>query len=214
MIISFYSLAITLTTVGLQDIGQCALWSAGADERLVEKEFLDIKTGKTGSDSFEKKLARRFNGESVRFGDSNALPEFCPLKVSDKKVDLVSYTGMIRIAELVVGKSSQYFTLYACGTSIAPEKPSDSRLGAENYRVSMITDGYSEAAGIVMRFAGKFPTFMPSATITEGGVFDSGGTDEGVMLFRTVFPQESWLTHVLGRTFVTLSQSISQISVS
>jgi len=204
-----------MTRIGWDDVCLNAVWDAdGEDEHLVAKEFLDIQSGKVSSDTFERKLLRKLDGESVRFGDSNSSPLFEPVKVTEPKHDLVVYTGSIRIAELVVGKSSQYFTLYAAGTSIAPEKPSDSRLGAEVYRVSMITDGYSEAAGIVMRFAGKFPTFMPSATITEGGVFDTGGTNEGVMLFRTVFPQESWLSHVQSRTFVTLSQSISQISVS
>lgn len=139
---------------------------------------------------------------------------FDPLIVTEPKYDMVVNPGLIRIAQLVTGKSSQYFTYFASGTGTAEEKQSDSRLAAENYRVSMVADGYAEPVGTAMKFAGKFPNVISTATITEGGVFDFGQTNQGTMLFRTVYPPESRLPHVQYRTFYTLTQTINQIPVT
>jgi hypothetical protein len=126
---------------------------------------------------------------------------------------------MIRIAQLVTGRSfSQYFSFFASGTGVSEEKLSDSRLQAENFRVSMVSDGFAEPAGIVMKFAGKFPNTVPTATPPlqrEGGVFDLGTVNAGTMLFRTVYPQEARLPHVQFRSFYTLSQAVHhQVSIT
>jgi hypothetical protein len=65
---------------------------------------------------------------------------FDPVIVTPRKYDMITFTGMIRIAQLVTGRSSQYFTFFASGTGVSEEKLSDSRLQAENFRVSMVSD--------------------------------------------------------------------------
>jgi hypothetical protein len=192
------------------DVGIIALFDV-ADERLVEKEILKIQDHRIPP-NLDQKLSRVYQDQTVRFEDSERL--FEPVIVSKPKHDLVTYAGQARIAQLVCGKSSQYFTYFAAGTGVSPERPRDSILSAEIYRVSMVTDGYAEASGTVMRFAGKFPSFVPTSTISEAAVFDSAETNTGCMFFRTLYPAESRLPHVQGRTFFVLTQSIAQISVT
>jgi hypothetical protein len=198
---------------GVLYIDECinALWNAGEDERRVDKEFFYIQDGRLYGDAFEMKLRRVLNDQTARFEDGTL---FDPVLVPRPKIDMVVNPGLIRIAQLVTGKSSQYFTYFASGTGIAEEKISDNRLSAENYRVSMISDGFAEPVGTAMKFAGKFPNVVPTATITEGGVFDFGEFGQGTMLFRTLYPQESRLPHVQYRSFYTLTQTISQIPVT
>ena len=168
-----------------------ALWNT-EDEHLFENLFYLIQAGRLNPDEFEHRLERAYNDQTVRFEDGRV---FDPVIVTPRKYDMITFTGVIRIAQLVTGRSSQYFTFFASGTGVSEEKLSDSRLQAENFRVSMVSDGFAEPAGIVMKFAGKFPYTVPTATITEGGVFDLGTLNEGAMLFRTVYPVESRIPH-------------------
>jgi hypothetical protein len=197
--------------VKYEDYAITAFWNAGDDERRVENLFTLIQDGRLGPADFENRLERAYNDQTVRFEDGRL---FEPVIVTPRKYDMITFTGMIRIAQLVTGRSSQYFTFFASGTGVSEEKLSDIRLQAENFRVSMISDGFAEPAGIVMKFAGKFPSTVPTATITEGGVFDLGTVNAGTMLFRTVYPQEARLPHVQFRSFYTLSQAIHQVSIT
>lgn len=186
-----------------------ALWDK-TDEKRVDHEIFLIGDRRIPV-NFDERLERVWNDQTARFDDGRL---FEPLVVTPRKYDMVVNPGLIRIAQLVTGKSSQYFTYFASGTGTAEERISDNRLSAENYRVSMISDGFAEPVGTAMKFAGKFPNVVPTATITEGGVMDFGEIGKGTMLFRTLYPQESRLPHVQYRSFYTLTQTISQVPIT
>jgi len=192
--------------VYLDDVAISTLWDQ-ADEQRVDKELAKVREGVIPADSFEQKIMRYYNDQT--------LPrEFEPLEQSEPKHDLVVNTGLVRIAQLVTGKSTTYFTYFASGTGIATERPADFKLASENYRVSMLSSGFVEAVGTAMKFVGKFPSFLPSATITEGGAFDIGTQNFGTMLFRTLYPTSARFQHIQSRTFYSLMQSINQVSVT
>jgi hypothetical protein len=172
---------------------------------MVDKMLHKIRNQQIPADTFENKLMRYYNDQST---------DIEPIIIGEPKTDLVVNNGLIRIAQLVVGKSNAVFNSYASGTGTSVERASDSGLSNENWRVSLLTSGYAEAMGTTMRFAGKFPTTMPGATITEGGVFDTGAAFSGTMLFRTLYPSSSFAVHIEGRDFVTLTQSINQVSIT
>ena len=190
--------------LGYEDIGYCALWDA-RDEAMIDKLLHNIRIGKNKPDTFENKLMRYYNDQTT---------DIEPLEMTDPKKDLVVNSGLIRIAQLVTGKSNATFNSMASGTGIAGERASDIRLSSENWRVSMISSGYVESVGTVMKFAGKFPTVVPSATITESGAFDTGAAGTGTMLYRTLYPTSATFSHQQGKTFYSCLQSINQVSIT
>jgi hypothetical protein len=195
----------------IEDTGFPILWDV-VDEHDFDKELEKVRSGLLNPLSFEYKIERIKNDQTTRFETSGHIME--PLVIGEKKDDLVVNAGLIRIAQLVTGKSAQYFTYFASGTGVAIERPSDVMLSNENYRVSMVSSGFIEAVGTVMKFVGKFPSYLPSAFISEAGVFDLGTTNGGTLLFRTVYPNTSRIEHISGRTFYSLMQSINQVSIT
>jgi hypothetical protein len=195
----------------MEDVGYPVLWDV-SDEADCDNELFKIRERQLHPDTFDSKIERCFNDQTSRWDKSGRLIE--PLVIGDKKQDLVVNSGLIRIARLVTGKESTYFTYFASGTGVAIERPSDVILSSENYRVSMQSSGFVEAVGTVMKFVGKFPSFLPTAYITEGGAFDIGTTNGGTMLFRTLYPTSSRIEHNTGKTFYSLMQSINQVSIT
>jgi|SRR5215203_268309 len=194
------------------DVGYPILWDV-ADEQDFDKELQRVREGgPLAAQTFDEKMERIQNDQTARYEMSGR--EIEPLQIGEKKEDLVVNAGLVRIAQLVVGRSAQYFTYFASGTGTAVERPSDVILSSENYRVSMISSGFTEAVGTVMKFVGKFPSFLASGFISEGGVFDLGTTNTGTMLFRTVYPTSSRVEHISGRTYYSLMQSINQVSIT
>jgi hypothetical protein len=153
-------------------------------------------------DGFETQLERKFNDQTTH--------GFNPLEVN-RQEDRVVASGMGRIAEFVVGESTQFFNHYSAGTGTTPVYASDTALIEELVRVSIEQQGYATASGAVMKYGAYFAPGVQTATITEAGVFDQmvGGT----MLFRTVYPLDKVLNHTQGITFFTLSHAIYQSSV-
>lgn len=195
----------------MEDVGIATLWDAN-DEHSVDKELQAVREHKVKPDNFEKKLYRYHNDQTVYFENSSDL--FEPLESTEPKKDLVVNVGLAIICQYIAGKSTRYFTDYASGTGTTMEKPSDIRLASENARVSLITKGYVEPIGTSVKFTGKFDTFLPSATITEGGVFDSSVANAGNLLFRTVYTSGSRVQHIQNKTFYSLFQNIVLISVT
>lgn len=189
---------------GYQDTGIATLWDV-KDEITVDKILWKIRNNDVPADTFEQKVMRHYNDQTT---------DIEPLEVSEPKNDLVVNDGLGRIAQLLVGATNAVFNSFASGTGDAPERPSDHKLSAENWRVSMISSGYMQAVGITIRYAGKFPSTVATGTITEGGIFDSGATNQGVMLLRTVYREGSRIEHTANRTFYSLLHSINQISVT
>lgn len=195
-----------------EDVGYPILWDV-VDEHDFDKEMTRVRErGVLEAMIFEQKMERIRNDQTARFESSGHIMD--PLQIGEDKEDLVVNAGLVRIAQLVTGKSNVYFTFFASGTGTAIERPSDIILSAENFRVSMISSGFVEAVGTVMKFTGKFPSFVTSGTISEGGVFDNGGSNSGVMLFRTVYPVNGRISHIAGSTFYSLMQSINQVSIT
>lgn len=203
-----------------EDTAISTLWDK-TDEARLDRELAKIRAAHdpiTGENplasSFEEKLMRYYNDQTVHYFYEEPTHRFEPLEMSDPKKDLVVNSGLVRIAQLVTGRSTAYFTFFASGTGVAVERPSDFRLAAENHRVSMTTSGFVEAVGTAMKFVGKFPSSLPSALITEGGAFDIGTPTFGTMLFRTLYPEGSRIEHIAGKTFYSLMQTINQVSVT
>lgn len=201
------------STLGIRDVAINALWSP-EDEKDVDEELEYIRSkidvGESIPLSFQDKLERKFNDQTVHFEKSGK--EFDPLKVSPKKYDLVTLSGMGAITELLTGRRTKAFTHYRSGTGTAIESASDTKLQFEHFTVSMITDGFAEPAGSSAKFLGKFPISAPTATVSEAAVFD--GVVGGTMLFRTVFNTDQQITHVQFQTFFSLSQTVSMISIT
>jgi len=189
----------------IEDEGFAVLWDC-RDERVVDKIMAEIRIGKVPADTLEHKLKRQFHDQTT---DIEALEITNPYKG-----DLVVNSGLVRIAQLIAGKTTASFSALASGTGTAAERASDTRLSSENWRVSMISSGYIESQGTTVKMAGKFPTTVPSATISEGGAFDTGAANSGTMLFRTVYPTTSFVQHVQSRTFFSLLQSLNQIAIT
>ena len=153
-------------------------------------------------DNFETQLERKFNDQTTH--------GFNPLEVN-RQEDRVVASGMGRIAEFVVGESTQFFNHYSAGTGTTPVYASDTALIEELVRVSIEQQGYATASGAVIKYGAYFPPGVQTATITEAGVFDQmvGGT----MLFRTLYPLDRVINHVQSITFFTLSHAIYQSSI-
>lgn len=173
-------------------------------ERLIYEELMEnskiLKIKKALLvNKFEDELERSYNDQTTSLE---------PLEVN-KQYDRVVSGGMNRIAEFVVGESTQFFDHFAAGTSSTPAYQSDNELIAEIARVSIEIQGYATASGAVIKYGAYFAPNVPSASITEAGVFDDPAA--GVMLFRTVYVNKS-IIHVQGSTFFSLSHAIYQSS--
>lgn len=187
-----------------EDVGFATLWDAH-DEPQVDKMLHKIRNHEVPAETLEHKLGRFFNDQTT---------DIEPLEMTEPKLDLVVNAGLVRIAQLVTGKTNATFNSYASGTGTSSERASDVRLSNENWRVSIIASGYMEPVGTTMKFAAKFPVTVPTATITEGGVFDTGSANAGTMLFRTRYPTTSFVQHIQSRTFYSLLQSINQVAIT
>jgi len=163
-------------------------------------------------ESFENKLDRVYNDQTTGL-------DFEPIHVGKSRNKVVN-DGMLRIAEFTtnsLGLNTQLFTgsgvyvTIASGTGTIPVYSSDSELQFENARVQFGAEGFSLAAGTVMRFGGFFSPSIPSATISESGVFDD--FTAGVMLYRTVYNPADQAVHVLDQDYYTISHAIYQQSV-
>jgi len=164
------------------------------------------------ANAFDKKLERVYN-------DQTTDKDFEPLHVG-KSGNKVVNDGMLRIAEFVtnsLGMNTQLFTgsgvyvTIASGTGTIPVSSSDSELQFENARVQFGAEGFSLAAGTIMRFGGFFSPSIPSATISESGTFDD--FTAGIMLYRTVYNPADQAVHVLDNDYYTISHAIYQQSV-
>ncbi len=161
-------------------------------------------------ESFDDKLERLYNDQTT---------DIEPFHVG-RSTNKVVNDGMVRIAENVTNSlglntqlfsGSGFYVAIASGTGTNPVNAADSELQFENARVQFGSEGFSLAAGTVMRFGGFFAPSIPSALISESGVFDDFSA--GSMLYRTVYSPIDQATHVLNADYYTLSHAIYQMSV-
>jgi hypothetical protein len=193
----------------LQDYGQNAYWYP-EDGYYIDEEIWDVKMGKISPHLWFDKLEACYNDHrNIKFERSGR--PFQPTHVSKRKNDMVTNDGIFRLCQLGVGEPAAYFKTYGAGTGNARELPNDDALASEVYRVSLITDGYGQAAGDSMVFQGRFPPQAPTADIYETAVFDQAVG--GIPLFRTVFDEESKIQHKELEGTYTLSQTIKFIAL-
>src|SRR5690242_16143845 len=175
---SFMVTRNSIGSIGYEGVEYIALW----DLKDIEKTrllFHKINICKiirdpkciTMVENFDRKLERFYNDQTT---------DIEPLHVGMATNKVVN-DGMVRIAEFItnsLGVNTQLFTgsgIYvtiASGTGDNPVSSSDSELQFENARVQFGIEGFSLAAGTVMRFGGFFAPTIPSGTISESGVFD------------------------------------------
>ena len=179
------------------DVGVGAVWS----KEDADYAFRSIKRDRY--DETFRLLERAFNDQTSF--DQRINKHLEPLQVT-YKVDLVVNAGLTRIAQLCTGESTSSFTHFAAGTGTGSESASDTALGTELGRVSMVTQGDRFSTGTSMKFAGFFDTSISSGTVAEGGMFDASSS--GTMLFRSKY--SSTLTHTSGSTVFTLQETVSQ----
>ena len=158
-------------------------------------------------EQYEERINRANNDQTAYDDHANKYIE--PLESSCED-DLLVTTGLSKLAQLITGESERYFSHFASGTSTVLESRDDTILRAENARVSLFDSGYQTATGGHLKYAGFFYSSIPSAIITEGGVFDEA--DGGNMLFRTVY--NTPLNHIQYETVYTLTQSILTTSIT
>lgn len=123
-----------------------------------------------------------------------------------KKLDLVTTSGMQRLAKLATGKTTTSFTHGACGTGTAAESLADNVLGAEVRRVALV-DRFD--SGTAMKFAVLFDSTTASGTYTEFGIFDAAAS--GNMLSRSVF-NPGGIVHTQNSTLFTFTEVVNQSS--
>lgn len=161
-------------------------------------------------ESFDNKLERVYNDQTT---------DIEPLHVG-RVYDRVVNDGMIRIAELVtntiglnttVQSGQGGFVSLASGIGTNPVSASDYQLQSENARIAFGFDAYMLAAGSVMRFGAFFAPSIPSAVISESGVFDD--FTAGVMLYRTVYSVTDQWSHIVNRDYYSISHAIYQSSI-
>ncbi len=215
------------------DISTGALWNT-TDREVVTKEFNKIRSESDKIKYYNSWLRRHsedrelvlrildntkarknvmiknFEGKLERVYNDQTVSSFEPLFVT-KKVDKVVNTGFSRIAELVVGESVEFFNAMACGTGTSTVYTGDTELESELSRVSIDVSGYATASGSVIKYGAYFPTGVPTASISESGIFDD--VSGGDMLLRSVYPANKVLVHTQNSTFFTLSIAIYQSSV-
>lgn len=155
---------------------------------------------------YEQFLSREYQDKSVSY---EWIPE--PVELGYKP-DRVVFSGLERIADLVTGVGSLFFTHYAIGTGTAPVLPANTALDFEEKRVSMVETGFAESKGSSMVFAGSFPTTLPSMAVTESGIFDRQEFP-GTMLLRTLYTGSNIVNHVFNQTFVNCSHFVYMLSV-
>ena len=155
---------------------------------------------------YEQFLTRKHQDKTVCY---EWIPE--PLDITSK-FDRVVFSGLERIADLVTGTASLFFTHYAIGTGSTPVLPSDTELDFEESRVSMVETGFAESKGSSMVFAASFPTTLPSMSVTESGIFDRKEFP-GTMLLRTTYTGSNIVSHVFNQKFVNCSHFVYQLSV-
>lgn len=213
--------AETSGIINRKGTGYCATWDLDSTSYVLKifnrirhaTEARNYWDAKIISDSFEDKLARTWNDQTI---DD---PEFEPIQVGMSRNKVVN-DGLVRIAELVTGSvglnsgfgsSNGFFTYFAAGSGTNAVSASDYQLQAEVTRVGLASSGYQTAAGSIMRFGGFFSPTVASCTVNEAGVFDD--PNSGTMLFRTVFPAGQGITHTVNVDFFTISHSIFSYSV-
>jgi len=187
------------------NIQECLSWLRRhpEDKEIIKHNLENAKARRAKLvENFEKRLERTYNDKTVK--------DFEPLYVT-KKIDKVVNTGFTRIAELIVGESVEFFNSYACGTGTTTAYVGDTTLETEIARVAIDDSGYSTASGSIIKYGAYFATGVPSASISESGVFDN--LSSGAMLFRTVYPTNKVIRHTQNSTFFTLSHAIYQSSV-
>jgi hypothetical protein len=129
--------------LSIGDYGYATAWDK-SDEKNMDQEFEAIREGKLSPETFEDKLNRYYNDQSVHFHRSG--DKFEPLQ-QGRSEEQVSHEGTARIVELMTGRSNRYFTHLASGTGTGGESDSWNRLQNENWRVSLFVDGFAEAQG-------------------------------------------------------------------
>lgn len=157
---------------------------------------------------FVNMIERKYNDQLVYDENLNRYIEI--QKVGHQK-DIVTKDGMETFAALIVGETFTYFNYFASGTGSTPASVNDTRLVAENARVFMPTDGFANSIGSTIRYGGIFAPPIPSATITEIGVFNA--ETGGLIGVRSVFGPNETISHVQNQDFYTANTSIFQNSV-
>ena len=196
------------------DVGYVASFDPN-DYNKLQKFFSKIKQARTDNNLFLKNELVQYYEQflSRKYQDKSVCDEFIPEPLNiTSKFDRVVFSGLERIADLVTGSESLFFTHYAIGTGTAPVLPSDTELDFEESRVSMVDTGFAESKGSSMVFAASFPTTLPSMNVTESGIFDRA-TFPGTMLLRTLYTGSNIVPHVFNQTFVNCSHFVYQLSV-
>lgn len=143
-----------------------------------------------------------------RYTDYSIFPK--PLQIK-KSFDRVVNVGLQRTAQLITGKSQQYFTHYAWGEGTAKVLPKDTKLQLQVARIDMGINGFAEPRGSEIAFFGRFVENVPQANVWESAIFDGPG-DNATMLLRTKYGGPT-MTHFFQNDQIVLMHLVYQLSV-
>ena len=157
-------------------------------------------------DKYWNELYRYYNDQTIKY---ETIPE--PLQIGYQE-DRVVFSGLERLAQLAVNKTSKTFDHYAIGTGTTKVLPSDVSLEAELARTEIDTTGFAESKGSTLQFVGVFLPSLPSVNVSESGIFDSK-FDPSTMFLRTVYTGSNIVPHIANETYIVVSHIIYLISV-
>lgn len=133
-----------------------------------------------------------------------------PIQIK-KAFDRVVNVGLQRTAQLITGKSQQYYTHYAWGEGTSKVLPKDTKLQLQVARIDMSVNGFAEPRGSEIAFFGRFLENVPQGNVWESGIFDGPGDNAG-MLLRTKYGGPT-MTHFFQNDQIVLMHLVYQLSV-
>lgn len=101
--------------------------------------------------------------------------------------NLVVAVGKTNIAARMAGNTVAVMSHMAVGTGNTAAASSDTILGSELARVALSVAGGTPSSNTVT-YSAAFPAGTGTGALQEAGVFNSGVTNGGTMMCRTVFP--------------------------
>jgi len=162
-------------------------------------------------DDFNNACQRKVDDHNPILGDRT---EFMQVSKAD---DLVVTVGITRLILQITGGSLVRWQWMAKGGGSTTPSAADAGLtaevgGASDPRIDMSLFGWREWAGSSLRFLAISGESVPTITVNEAGIFDTGPLAGGTMLNKNVFSSLP-ITHTVNVTGFVISSVIDFVPV-
>ena len=164
-----------------------------SDFQLVSKLSILPRYNAKNAVEWHRLLERWYQDQTVSINDR----EIKPIQIS-RTFDRVPNEALEATVGAWVGTENSTFKFHALGSGVVTQAlPSDTALVNQISRIDVTEDpngGSVSRDGSTFYIIGNHPISIPTATITESGVFDSESTSNDIMLDHAVF--DATITHV------------------